>query len=532
MSYDTRVSVSTTNNKNVILIADQPWQTLVMKEISKKLKQFRPELNSIIVTSDYFTFLHGKGIIDNLASDPSITIETQEAIYWNWQGTETIDLVDIRRFLEGWENQNCVTRSLESIEQTNQWVYGNERSFFYLPLNEYWKKRILMDSIIFAEEIFSNYAPLLVISIERSTLLTNLMHARAESLSIPFYSFIPSRIQHLWLLRENLGRGTSLKMLQQMEELSQPEIDKGSNFINLLVNTKRGIYSSIENELRDSYSARQENPFRAFFQDQRKFAGRVYDRIFRQRNIYRNRIFRLEQDLVKLSLLEFKKSILFLLHSLGFYKCGVTSPPNDEYFLWALHARPEGSVLVLGNGQDEIAALRGVSSKIPRGKSLVVKENPEMFGLRRPGFYRELQALDSVILADPFSETWKFLENCIGVIGMSGTILLEGEFIGKRSLALGTPEFAGVISYVGTEQLNDFFESAKSNPNSRPSEKIIKYVAQILRETKGIPLPTDDQDKTSQDLEQLISSVTSQRGIGEFVRAIIDVLDSPIKVRN
>lgn len=526
MSYDTWVSSSIANNKSLILLADQPWQTLVMQEIATKLKRFRPKINPIIVTSDYFTFLHGKEIIENLSSNPSIKIETQESIYWDWQGSKTIKIDEIDRFLKNWEVQNCVSRPLATIEQTNQWVYGNERTFYYLPIDEYWKKRILMDSIIFAETIIFNYAPQLIISIERSTLLTNIIHTKAEFLGIPFYSFIPSRIQNLWLLRENLGRGTSLKMLQKMQILSQSEIDSGRDLINMLVRRKRGIYSSIENDLRDSYAERQKNPLRKFIKDQRKFAGRIYDRIFRQRIVYRNRIYRLEQNLVKLSFLEFRKSVLFFLHSIGIYKCGVTTPPDADYFLWALHARPEGSVLVLGNGQDEIDALKEISRKIPKGKSLVVKENPEMFGLRRPGFYRELQSLDSVILADPFTDTWKFLENCIGVMGMSGTILLEGEFIGKPALALGTPEFADVISYVGVENLKDFFDSAKLDPNPRPNEKVIRYVAQILKETQGIPLLTDDQDKSSQGLEQLIGSESSQRGIDEFVRAVIDVLDS------
>ena len=81
MGYHTRMSTENTSIRSIFLIADQPWQTLVMREISIKLKEIRPEFRSVIVTSDYFTFIHGKNVIADLDSDQRFTLETQEEMY-------------------------------------------------------------------------------------------------------------------------------------------------------------------------------------------------------------------------------------------------------------------------------------------------------------------------------------------------------------------------------------------------------------------------------------------------------------------
>ena len=527
MSYSTGVSRSNASIKHIFLLADQPWQTLVMREISIRLTKIRPDLQPVIVTTDYFTFIHGQGILLDVASRPEIILETQEDIYWSWQTKQNGDTCKLDIFLKSWEAENCSNRSLGAIEKTNQWVFGDERSFFYLPINSYWKKRILVDSIKHTERIVSEYSPIFMLSIERSTLLTNLLQTKASKLLIPFYSFIPSRINYSWLLRESLGRGISNQMLTDMNSLSPLEISQGRELIENLTVNKRGIYNSTQNEIRSSYSLRKERPVWTFLGDLRKLAGRIYDRFVRQRRVYAGRIVRLEQNLANLTILEIKKSVLFFSHSIGLTKCGITSPPQCQYFLWALHARPEGSVLVLGDALDEIEVLMEISAQIPKGKFLVVKENPEMYGLRSQNFYRDLAACNSVILADPFANTWNFIEQSSGVIGMSGTILLEGEFIGKKSLALGKPEFDKIISYCGIHDLNKFFTNSNGAGVYQPSEKVIRYVAQILKETRGLDFPTDDQEELGLSLEEIMCSERSILGIQDFVGRVIELLDSP-----
>ncbi len=524
MSYSTGMSRSKASIKHIFLLADQPWQTLVMRDISICITKIRPDLQPVIVTTDYFTFIHGQGILRDLDNLPGIILETQEDIYWSWQAKQKEHTDELSVFLKNWEAENCSNRSLDAIEKTNQWVFGDERSFFYLPLNSYWKKRILIDSIKHTERIVSKYSPIFIVSIERSTLLTNLLHTKATKLSIPFYSFIPSRINHSWLLRESLGRGVSKQMLTDMNSLSPLEISRGRELIEKLTVNKRGIYNSTQHELRNSYSLRKEKPLWTLLLDLRRLAGRMYDRFFRQRRIYYGRIVRLEQNLVNLTIMEIKKTFLFFAHSIRFAKCGITSPPDCQYFLWALHARPEGSVLVLGDALDEIQVLKDISAKVPKGKFLVVKENPEMYGMRSRNFYRDLVACNSIILADPFADTWKFLEQCSGVIGMSGTILLEGEFVGKKSLALGKPEFDEIISYRGIEDLDKFFTNSNVVGVYEPSEKVVRYVAQILKETTGIDFPTDDQHVSGLNLEDIVCSEKSKLGIQNFVGRILGLL--------
>ena len=57
-----------------------------------------------------------------------------------------------------------------------------------------------------------------------------------------------------------------------------------------------------------------------------------------------------------------------------------------------------------------------------------------------------------------------------------------------------------------------------------PSEKVVRYVAQILKETTGIDFPTDDQHVSGLNLEDIVCSEKSKLGIQNFVGRILGLL--------
>ena len=136
--------------------------------------------------------------------------------------------------------------------------------------------------------------------------------------------------------------------------------------------------------------------------------------------------------------------------------------------------------MVLGDGKDEITELFRTANLIPNGHFLVVKENPEMFGLRAPGFYRKLKRHPKIILIDPFVPTYSLIQNSIGVIGISGTVLLESTFFGKPSCALGRPEFEQFTIANGWNAQKEFFRNVINHSTSDPLEKMLPYISYVL----------------------------------------------------
>jgi hypothetical protein len=122
---------------------------------------------------------------------------------------------------------------------------------------------------------------------------------------------------------------------------------------------------------------------------------------------------------------------------------------------------------------------------IPNGYFLAVKENPEMFGLRAPGFYRRLKRHPKIILIDVCVPTYSLIQNSMGVIGISGTVLLESTFFGKPSCALGRPEFEKFISANGWNSVERFIHDVLTQKYSDPLEKILPYVAYVLNNSSA-----------------------------------------------
>jgi hypothetical protein len=166
--------------------------------------------------------------------------------------------------------------------------------------------------------------------------------------------------------------------------------------------------------------------------------------------------------------------------------------------------RPEGSVLVLGDARDEIEELIKTANFIPAGYKLVVKENPEMFGLRAFGFYRKIKKNRNIILIDPHFPTFEIIQASVGVIGISGTVLLEAALFEKPSYALGRPEFVPFLVGSGWEGQEVYFEKVITKQFGNPRIKILPYLAYIMAEgfENGIPFEGDLQSAEAENMIQ------------------------------
>ena len=220
-----------------------------------------------------------------------------------------------------------------------------------------------------------------------------------------------------------------------------------------------------------------------------------------------------------LSFVELKQILVTYAHHLGLRIWGQTSLPQEPYFFWALHMRPEGSVLVLGDAREEIAELIRTADLIPEGYKLVVKENPEMFGLREFAFYRRLKRHRKIILVDPHFPTFEIIRRSTGVIGISGTVLLEAAIFEKPSYALGHPEFVGFIVGSGWNGQEIFFKNVLEKDFESPKAKILPYLAYVLKEgfENSIPFEGDLQSREAEQMIQKFAETIAKFSENETV---------------
>jgi hypothetical protein len=172
--------------------------------------------------------------------------------------------------------------------------------------------------------------------------------------------------------------------------------------------------------------------------------------------------------------------------------------------------RPESSTLTLSTDYEEADFIRFLSKELPPGLVLVVKENPTMIGERPYDWYRQFDPLLNVILLDPAVRSRSVLERCVGVAGISGTVLFEAALLGKPTLAFGFPEFQSCVDYCGYRGAKEFLQACTSREPSRSGDRVLRYVAHVMSRgfVKGrLRRPSDDAFE--RDVEAIAEYVCS-----------------------
>ena len=473
-----------TKHHRVITLANQPHEAEFITPIVNELFKLDPRTEISLAFTDYYVFLSQQNFLSGIKSGfPGEVVHLGE-MYKSWQEEEDEPDVD-DNFLKAWEHQNCSFRTLHEIERTNQLVFLEERSQWYTPINDAWKKKILIDTIKWCENYIERFKPTVFVSVGNATLVTNVMYTLAERTNIPFYNFLPSRIGNRILVREDFGYGMSDSLFNEIIALSDNnELRKLALNVAIEVSqNQRGSYESYQMKISEDFSKKRSNLIRALLSDIRRLIGQIYARLFIQKRLYAFPIKRIKEDLFRLTLYDFRRIFRQYFRSLGLLDFGRKTVPEEKYMLWALHMRPEGAISTLGDGKDEIVELLKCADLLPRGYFMAVKENPEMFGQRKRGFHRNLKRHPKVILLDPYSPIFPLISSSIGVIGISGTVLMEAAILNKPSCALGHPEFDRFLTEYGWESAKSFIEKCTSGVEIEALEKFLPYLCYVIDTT-------------------------------------------------
>ena len=458
--------------RQLLIIATEPIEIKLACNVlnQSKLNNF----DVIFLVADHFTFLYEYNFLREMTHKFHYQFLTWEDIYIRWQKRHKIDRESNMQYLKYWESKYCSNRNLSQLMKTHQGLYAWENSFIYKKTSDNQKSEIFSDLCKYAENLFEEYQIAKVISFSTRSFLSNAVYEIAKFREIEMITLIPNRIGARYQFREDFGIGISDKYKAQ---ILATEIKEDSlNFADQLL-VKTHLFLGPSNKAIEELRRRKKHPLNFLKKDMILLCKNIYFRIFKAQKIRKYKSNVLSENLFKLSIWQLRGVVATFLYSLGVHKFSDEKKINSPFFIWFLHARPEESTSVLSLGQDEIERLVEVSGILPSGFILVVKENPIMLGRRSVGFYKKLKKLSNVILLSPVADNNILFSRCTGILGMSGTSLLEVSLIGKPAYAFGLPEFLSVLSNEKYRNVNEFIYGSIANKGSGEERSTaLKYV--------------------------------------------------------
>ena len=174
---------------------------------------------------------------------------------------------------------------------------------------------------------------------------------------------------------------------------------------------------------------------------------------------------------------------------------------DTRYIVFFLHYQPERTTLPEGYGfSQQLNAIIALRSALPPDVKIIVKEHPSTFtnvcipSQRHPSFYRDIQSIPNVELADISQNSFDLIDKAAAVITISGTVGVEALLRGKPVAYLGVPTIIstyGSYVYDNIEGLRDFLKLCLLGIDK---EKIVKSTIQSMKESMNDSISIADSD--------------------------------------
>jgi hypothetical protein len=465
-----------------LIIAVEPWEIRLAVELARNIE----DAHAIkLIVADHYTPFFQKNFLQNLKIPSGTQLVTMEEEYNSWQFNHYSDF-NFKK-LEFWEKEICKQRNLNQIMNSHQGLNGYENKATYLPMSNSWKQKIYYDYLNFTEALFLNGDPHRVIAISRRSFLSNLIWEYSRYLGFEYLTITQSRIGNRLIVREDFGYGMEVQHLAKIKMKGPSQ--EANNFVAEL-ETRNFLYKSWTNLKMEELINQSNKPFNAFYSEFKIALRRALVRFVFEYPQRRGKIKRLGESLVKLSIYEINKSFRRLILRVFRDHFFETSLPDGEFFAWFLHARPEDSTLVLGDGEDEVQKLFDLAKELKPDQGVVVKENAQMYGARPLRFYLNLKNRGFFLL-EPTHNNQEIFSRMAGVVGVSGTVLLESKLLGFNSYALGSPEFIRVLDNETYPSLREFLIKAPKMKSS--NEAAIQYVTWVLNQAPDDHIAFEDK---------------------------------------
>jgi capsular polysaccharide biosynthesis protein len=116
----------------------------------------------------------------------------------------------------------------------------------------------------------------------------------------------------------------------------------------------------------------------------------------------------------------------------------LTEPPQRPYVFFGLHTQPESAIDVWAPFySDQYWVVQALARALPPSHALLVKIHKSDAAKYSPDDLRRLKSMFGVELVAPFADGRRFVDLADLVIGIQGTMGLEGALLGKPVLMLG-----------------------------------------------------------------------------------------------
>lgn len=200
----------------------------------------------------------------------------------------------------------------------------------------------------------------------------------------------------------------------------------------------------------------------------------------------------------------------------------LTEPPKEPYLFFGLHMQPESSIDVYAPFfANQFDTVEKVVRAIPPTHKLLVKLHISDADNYSRAQLRRLRRLPGVLLVLPSVWSRPFLEQCAGVIAITGTMGLEGALLGKPVVALGRMAYANFPTVARAGDLHDLPEVIRAQLSfEHPGREAIvdayadylsHYVCATGPHTRG---ELDDWNANPEP------SIEERAGFVEFFRAL------------
>ncbi|MTI88137.1 MAG: hypothetical protein FH748_09230 [Balneolaceae bacterium] len=388
-------------------------------------------------------------------------------------------------WLRFFEEQYCYSKSFNELIMTDPIIFRahHNRSPYYKNLKPVQIYRWAECQTRLILRVFRKVNPVAVACIERSYFVKNVAAQIALSQKIPAFSLIRSRIGKYCFWHPYFGLGGLKKPLP--EYFGQKEVQEDSEFLQEakgFSDSGQALYAAPSLE-----GGRRKPGILKLVIDYLRTEYRAVRGLLKHlQNWMKGSLNRWSTDFSGSYL---KVRVWHFLRILRSFSSKISKiydilpGQNEPFILVPLHVLPESSTLTLGPEYYELNLVRKLSERIPPGINIYVKENPGMISLRTKKEIALFRELPNVYFVSPYLDTSNMLNKAAGVMGISGTALLEGALLGKPVLAVGSPEFASGISHYTYNELDDFLSCCQKNKGKKVRiEKVFGYLERISSE--------------------------------------------------
>ena len=441
---------------NILFLAYEV-ESVAISELSDYYK--KQGHHCYILNCDFWTFYSNKNFYEIYKDkcDKYFNLEDEYLMLDNTSSKDQVDYSFLKNFEDKYDFKFNDLIRVDPILYTST----HERDYYNIPPKFIKHKWIeLLSSKLESICIQNNIDK--AVTINNNYFVKNLGNKIFPKLNIEYLTILTTRIDDHYLVYDNFGLGSPASVYSSIDSNSDNDFndkkidefinsvaiknmpayksylqvsDKKSNFLKDLIETLRNSHYLVKSNLLNFYKNKKyKNKY---------FAPRPIKELIMP---YRNTLFR--------------KKMLEASNILKKY-----IPDDINYYYYGLHFHPESSLLTLSKFHDESECILKICADLDVNTFLVIKENPSMMGERHPSFYKKLLSVPNLILLHPSVDSRILTKNSLGVIGLSGTILVEACILNKPAFVIGEPEYLA-LSYVQNYSKDNLISSVSNIKNN------------------------------------------------------------------